>query len=207
MARQWGQGSKRRKGADGRVATPALAEFVGGPLTSSMPLVDRVHLIMHILPRAPRLKVHSFFSETLDAVMYLGTGLQPSTKLSSLCESLEQLSGHCMAEYMARVQGNTGVTRDLLGMIESCNSEGDQLGLVDVAVNNGFHAFDGGRSPEEPSYLAGLVRKVAALERMVELARHQAAAAKSNMNTAMLKARQASLELAIQHESSVPFLT
>jgi len=167
-----------------------------------MPLVDRVHLIMHILPQAPRLKVNSFFSETLDAVMYLGTGLQPSTKLSSICDSMDQLSGHCMAEYIARCQGNTGITHELLDMIASCNSEGDQLGLVDVAVNHGFHAFDGGRSPEESSNLARLVRTVATLERTVELARHQEAAAKSNMNTARLKAMQASLECSIQHEAS-----
>jgi len=61
MDRQWGQGSKRRQGADGSIATLDLAKFVEGLLTSSMPLVDRIHLIMHILPHAPRVKVmHEF---------------------------------------------------------------------------------------------------------------------------------------------------
>lgn len=137
-------GRRRRRPSAKRKskAQPDLAEFIGGPLTSSMSHMNRVELIMHIMPGIPRLTVHALFSETLDAVIYLGTGIQPSTTLKSICDSLQQLGDLCMREYTERCCEDIGLTRKLLGLVASCSGQSCQADMVSIASEYGFCPFD-----------------------------------------------------------------
>jgi hypothetical protein len=182
------------------LSTPCLAEFIGGPFASSMSLKNRAELIIHFMPDLPPLTVSALFSETLDAVIYLGTGIQPSTKLRTVCDSLHQLRDLCQREYSLRCCEDVGHTQELLDMVKSCKAQSHQVSLVNTAVDSGFQAFDSGAGSSD---LKNLETVVALLERQVEMARLVAVTAASTENAAMLACRAATFELKTAEEEAM----
>ena len=182
------------------MSEPDLAEFIGGPFASSMSREKRAAIIMRIMPGIPPLTVSSLFSETLDAVIFMRTGIQPATQLKHICDSCHQLSDLCQREYSMRCCEDVGLANQLLNMVTSCSSHRHQVCLVDAAEHCGFRAFDIPRGAERDLATCTLEDEVGRLQLQVEHARLAAITAKCLESAALLAFRAAILELQTAEE-------
>ena len=185
------------------ISTPDLAEFIGGPLTSSLSLESRANIILSMLPGIPPPTISTMFSETLDAVVFLGTGIQPSTKLNTLCDSLQQLTDLCQTEYTARCCENILLTNALVEMVTSCCTQSHQVGLVEAAESVGFQAFDAAPVAEGSFDITTLENEIRLLTRRVQHAELKALAAAHLEKAALLALRAASLEWTTAEERAM----